>query len=139
MQNAIVRINELQNEIKEQSKSVEGAQQYIEQQLKLFRQDEALRNQVKSIREEGQKIANDFFKNHSSAIEDVKKNMASMQGQLFQIDESTKKMIDDTVKTYQAIEGYPTEASKELQEEVERIQKQFNIKVDTSKESDTSE
>ena len=65
MQNAIVRINELQNEIKEQAKSIEGAQKYVEQQLSLYKEDKALRRQVQSIQKEGQKIANDFFKNHS--------------------------------------------------------------------------
>ena len=79
MQNAIVRINELQEEIKVQSRSIEGSQKYIEQQVKLYKQDEALRNQFKSIRREGQKIANDFFKNNSQIIEDAKKRMRLMQ------------------------------------------------------------
>ena len=87
MQNAIVRINELQNEIKEQSKSVKGSQQYIEQQVKLYKEDKALRNQFKSIQKEGQKIANDFFKNHSQSIEVTKKNMASMQKEVQKIQE----------------------------------------------------
>lgn len=75
MQSAIVRINELQNEIKEQSKNIEGAQVYIEKQVGLYKQDEALRNQVKTIQDEGQKIANDFFKNHAPLIESAKKNI----------------------------------------------------------------
>ena len=79
MQNAIVRINELQNEIKEQSKSVKGSQQYIEQQVKLYKQDEALRNQVKSIEEAGKKIANDFFKHHSQTIETAQMNISRYQ------------------------------------------------------------
>jgi hypothetical protein len=74
MQNAIVRINELQEEIKVQSKSIEGAQTYIEQQVKLYKQDEALRKQFKSLEKEGQKIANDFFKQHSSMIDTAAKN-----------------------------------------------------------------
>jgi len=74
MQNAIVRINELQEEIKVQSKSIEGAQTYIAQQVKLYKQDEALRKQVQSIQKEGQKIANDFFKQHSSMIDSATKN-----------------------------------------------------------------
>ncbi len=101
MQNAIVRINELQNEIKDQSKSVEGAQQYIEQQLKLFRQDESLRNQVKSIQEEGQKIANDFFKNHSSAIEDAKKysELSPSQKSYIETVQKEAKRFKDTHRT----------------------------------------
>ncbi len=74
MQNAIVRINELQEEIKVQSKSIKGAQTYIAQQVKLYKQDEALRKQVQSIQKEGQKIANDFFKQHSSMIDSATKN-----------------------------------------------------------------
>ena len=87
MQSAIVRINELQNEIKEQSKNIEGAQVYIEKQVGLYKQDEALRTQFKSIQKEGQKIANDFFKNHSQSIEAAKKNMASMQKEVKKIQE----------------------------------------------------
>ena len=75
MQNAIVRINELQNEIKEQSKNIEGAQIYIEKQVELYKQDEALRDKVKSIHDEGQKIADDFFKNNSQLIDDTKKRI----------------------------------------------------------------
>ena len=74
MQNAIVRINELQEEIKEQSKNIEGAQQYIDTQVKLYKQDEALRKQVQSIQKEGQKIANDFFKQHAGMIDSATKN-----------------------------------------------------------------
>ena len=140
MQNAIVRINELQNEIKEQSKSVKGSQQYIEQQVKLYKQDEALRNQVKSIEEVGKKIANDFFKHNITAIESSKNHIASIkkqsihQSQLFQIDESTKRMIANAVKTSQAIEGYTKVASAQLQKEVARIMKIHNVKISTHRE-----
>ncbi|WP_434581471.1 hypothetical protein MLC52_04890 [Sulfurimonas sp. NW15] len=61
MQEAIIRINELQTEIKEKSKTIEGAQQYIQQQVKLYEESEILKNKAKNLQEEGQRIANDFF------------------------------------------------------------------------------
>ena len=64
MQNAIVRINELQNEIKAKSKQIEGAEQYVEKQMQLFQKDMMLRKEFVIIEQESRKIAEDFFKHN---------------------------------------------------------------------------
>ena len=61
MEEAIARINELQNVIKERSYKIDGAKEYIEKQVELFEKNETLRNQAKYLQKEGEKIANNFF------------------------------------------------------------------------------
>lgn len=61
MQNAIIRINELQQEIIEKSKTINGSQNYVEQKLKLYDEDEKLRAMAKKIHLEEQKITESFF------------------------------------------------------------------------------
>jgi len=61
MKNALVRINELQQEIIDKSKSIEGAGQYVEKKLELYDKDETLRRSFKRIHLEEQKIAKEFF------------------------------------------------------------------------------
>ena len=138
MQSAIVRINELQNEIKEQSKQIEGAQKYVDEQLKLFKQDMALRKQFKTIEEQGEKIAEDFFKHNSEAIKQAKIAIERGNHRVV-LDENLKRLIEDAVKTSQAIEGSISEASEKLQKEVEQIMKTHNIKVLPPEKSDDSE
>ena len=79
MQNAIVRINELQNEIKKQSKQIEGADKYIKEQLKLYKESIELRNKFVHIEAESQKLANDFLKNHTKTMKDIEKKLSSFQ------------------------------------------------------------
>ena len=61
MKNALVRINELQQEIIDKSKSIEGAGEYVEKKLELYDKDETLRRSFKHIHLEEQKIAKEFF------------------------------------------------------------------------------
>lgn len=72
MQNAIVRINELQIEVKKQAQNIQGAEQYVEKQLKLYKEDKALRRKFDALQKDAEKIANDFFKHHSQAINSIK-------------------------------------------------------------------
>ena len=51
LQNAIVRINELQNEIREQCRQTEGAQEYVQEQLKCYREYVKLRQTKKQTLE----------------------------------------------------------------------------------------
>ncbi len=44
MQNAIARINELQEETRVKARAIEGAEEYIAQQVKHFKQDKAPNN-----------------------------------------------------------------------------------------------
>ena len=55
MEEAIARINELQNVIKERSYKIDGAKEYIEKQVELFEKNETLRNQAKYLQKEGEK------------------------------------------------------------------------------------
>ncbi len=75
MQNAIVRINELQDEMKRQAQSIEGAEKYVQEQMKLFIESEAMRNQLNDIEEEARRAADNFFANNSHAIELAKKHL----------------------------------------------------------------
>lgn len=77
MQNAIVRINELQDEIKRQAHSIEGADEYVQKQMKLFNESEEMRNKLNAIEKEAQKVAEGFLSNNAHAIESAKKNYKS--------------------------------------------------------------
>ncbi|MCT7482645.1 hypothetical protein N5U17_09640 [Aliarcobacter butzleri] len=61
MQNAINRINELQQEIINKSKSINGAEDFVNEKLKLYEEDEALRKKAKEIHLKEQKITESFF------------------------------------------------------------------------------
>ena len=61
MKNAIARINELQKEIVDKSKNIDGAEQYVEKKLELYEKDEELRSSFKHIHMQEQKIAKEFF------------------------------------------------------------------------------
>jgi N-formylglutamate amidohydrolase len=57
------------------------------------------------------------------------KNVAVQNQKLFQMDNSTKKMTEDSVRLSQEIEGYSMKVSKQMQKEIERIRKQHKLGV----------
>lgn len=59
MQNAINRINELQQEIIDKSKTINGAENFVKE--KLYEEDENLRKKAKEIHLKEQKITESFF------------------------------------------------------------------------------
>ncbi|MAC83386.1 MAG: hypothetical protein CL624_04555 [Arcobacter sp.] len=61
MQNAITRINELQEEIIEKSKQIEGSEEYIQEKLKLYEEDEKLRHMARNIHIKEKRITENFF------------------------------------------------------------------------------
>lgn len=61
MQNALNRIDELQNEVIEKSKLVEGSQDYINQKMKLFKKDEELRKEMKNLALKEKDLTNNFL------------------------------------------------------------------------------
>ena len=61
MQNAIIRIDELQQETIDKAKEIEGASEYIKKKLELYDKDEELRNNLKTIHLKEIKIANELF------------------------------------------------------------------------------
>ena len=61
MQKAIIRINELQNEVIEKSKQIEGAEAYVQQRLALFDQYQKLRKDFKFIQLQEQQITKSFL------------------------------------------------------------------------------
>lgn len=61
MQNALIRINELQQEIIEKSKSISGAEDFVKQKLALYEEDEKIRAMAKNINIQEKKITDNFF------------------------------------------------------------------------------
>ena len=61
MQNALIRINELQQEVIEKSKSISGAEDFIKQKLALYDEDEKIRAMAKNINIQEKKITDNFF------------------------------------------------------------------------------
>lgn len=61
MQKAIIRINELQNEVIEKSKQIEGAEAYVQQRLALFDAYQKLRKDFKFIQQQEQQITKNFL------------------------------------------------------------------------------
>jgi len=61
MQNAMIRIDELQQETINKASEIDGASEYIKKKLELYDKDEELRKSVKAIQLEEVKIADEFF------------------------------------------------------------------------------
>ena len=61
MQNAITRINELQQEIIEKSKQIQGSEEYVQEKLRLYEEDEKLRQMARNIHLEEKRITENFF------------------------------------------------------------------------------
>ncbi len=135
LKHTVVQINEMQSAMREAAKEIEGSQEYIAKQMEIFRENESLKSAQKMLEKQREQVANSFFGDNQdlkSTLDEIKK----IQIPPFNIDASTKKMIDDAVRTSQAIEGYTNVASQELKEAVNQIQKQYNIKVSTQKSSE---
>lgn len=49
MKNALIRINELQEEIIQKSKSISGAENFVKQELYFYKEDERIRAMAKDI------------------------------------------------------------------------------------------
>ncbi len=61
MQNALIRINELQQEVIEKSKTISGAEDFVKQKLALYEEDEKIRAMAKNINIQEKKITDNFF------------------------------------------------------------------------------
>jgi len=65
LQQVIQRVDELQNKMIEKSKRIEGAKEYIERKMQFFAQDEAIRNQLKALKNQEQRLTENFLKTHT--------------------------------------------------------------------------
>ena len=61
VQNALIRINELQQEVIEKSKSISGAEDFVKQKLALYEEDEKIRAMAKNINIQEKRITDNFF------------------------------------------------------------------------------
>lgn len=61
MQSALIRINELQNEMVEKSKMVDGSDEYVKQKMKLFEQSEKVSETLKDIQIAEQTLTDNFL------------------------------------------------------------------------------
>ena len=61
MQNALIRINELQQEVISKSKSISGAEDFVKQKLELYEEDERIRAMAKDINLQEKQITDNFF------------------------------------------------------------------------------
>lgn len=61
MKNALIRINELQQEVIEKSKSISGAEDFVKQKLALYEEDEKIRAMAKNINIQEKEITDNFF------------------------------------------------------------------------------
>lgn len=61
MKNAIKRINELQSEVINMSKSISGSEEFVQKKLKLYEEDEKLRTLSKEIYLQEKNITEEFF------------------------------------------------------------------------------
>jgi len=76
----------------------------------------------------------DMYESKIKPIVEQVEKQTEEYSKLFKIDDAAKKMIADAVEVSQAIEGYSTVASQQLQEEVAHIMKRYNVKISTPKE-----
>ena len=61
MKNALIRINELQEEIIQKSKNIIGAEDFVKQKLDLYEEDERIRAMAKDINLQEKQITDNFF------------------------------------------------------------------------------
>ena len=61
MKDAMVRIDESQQDMIDKSKEIDGEQEYIEKKLELYDKDEELRDNSKAIRIEEEQVSDAFF------------------------------------------------------------------------------
>jgi len=61
MEKALKRIDELQNEVIEQSKKIDGAEEYVKMKMELFEKDQMLRKQLKELTIQEQNLSNNFL------------------------------------------------------------------------------
>ena len=61
MKNALIRINELQEEIIQKSKSISDAENFVRQKLELYEEDERIRAIAKDINLQEKQITDNFF------------------------------------------------------------------------------
>ena len=64
MQNALVRINELQNEMIKKSKTINGADEYVQAKMELFKQSEKADEELKNIQIQEQMLTESFLASH---------------------------------------------------------------------------
>jgi len=62
MRAALNRINQLQNEVIEKSKTIDGAEDFVKQKIKLYEEDEKIRAMSKKIYMQEKQITDNFFK-----------------------------------------------------------------------------
>lgn len=130
LKHTVVQINEMQNAMRESAKQIEGSQAYIAKQMEIFRENESSKSAKRLLEKQREEVANSFF-GHNQAMQNSLDEIQKIQIPDFKIDESTKKMIADAVKTSQAIEGYTKVASDQLKKEVAQIMKMYDVKVST--------
>ena len=61
MQKALKRIDELQDDMIQQSKLVDGADEYVKQKMELFNEDEKARQKIKTIKTKEQNLTKEFL------------------------------------------------------------------------------
>ena len=64
MQKAIIRIDELQNEIIEKSKMIDGSDEYVKQKMKLLERSEKAEKELKDIQKEEETLTRNFLPTH---------------------------------------------------------------------------
>jgi len=57
----VVQINEMQSALREAAKQIEGSSEYIEKQMKIFRENQSLKNAQKLLEQQREQLANSFF------------------------------------------------------------------------------
>ncbi len=62
MQQAIIRIDELQQEVVDKADQIKGAKEYVNQQMKLFRDAEEHRKQLNAIMQQQETISKQFIR-----------------------------------------------------------------------------
>lgn len=64
LEKGLKRVNELQNEMIEKSKQIEGAEEYVKMKMEIFQKDEELRKQLKDLTILENNLSSSFLVNH---------------------------------------------------------------------------
>ena len=80
-------------------------------------------NEIKQIQEN--------YKRYEADIISLRQKAEVLHKQYLPLTQQVRELIVQAVRTSQRIEGYTTESTKYIQEEVRRIKERYNVKVST--------
>ena len=127
------KIDILQKQIIDESKKLISNEELRRYQQEFKRSMAQFKEQQKSL--ELDSATQVMIKECTANAKEVQKEVRKIQDnyQYLPLTQQVRELITQAVKTSQRIEGYTTQSTKHLQEELERIRERYDVKVSIQK------